>query len=252
MSGHSKWAQIKHKKARVDKQRGKLFSKLIREITIAARQGGGNPEFNPKLRLAIEKAREANMPAENIEKAIKRGTGELEGTHYEQAIYEGYGPGGVAILVVTYTDNRNRTTSEIRHIFSKYGGNLAGVGSVSWQFEEKGVIYVEKSQVSEDDVLEIAMEAGAEDVIVQKDTYEIVTSPKEFEAVKKAFQEKGMPIADSMLTMIPQNHVPVEGKEAQKLLRLIEALEDQDDVQNVYANFDIPEETLEVIAESSS
>jgi len=252
MSGHSKWAQIKHKKARVDKQRGKLFSKLIREITVAARQGGGNPDFNPKLRIAIEKAREANMPAENIEKAIKRGTGELEGTQYEQAIYEGYGPGGVAILVVTYTDNRNRTTSEIRHIFSKYGGNLAGVGSVAWQFEEKGVIYIEKSKISEDDVLDIAMEAGAEDVVVQSDTYEIVTSPKEFETVKKTFQEKGIEINDAMLTMIPQNHVPLEGKQAQKLLRLIEALEDHDDVQNVYANFDIPEETLEVIAESSS
>lgn len=252
MSGHSKWAQIKHKKARVDKQRGKLFSKLIREVTVAARQGGGNPDLNPKLRIAIEKAREANMPYENIEKAIKRGTGELEGTQYEQAIYEGYGPGGVAILVVTYTDNKNRTTSEIRHIFSKYGGNLAGVGSVAWQFEEKGVIYLEKSKISEDDVLEIAMEAGAEDVRVQSDTYEIITSSKEFEMVKKVFEEKNVPISDAMLTMIPQNQVPVEGKQAAKLLRLIEFLEDHEDVQNVYANFDIPEETLEVIAESSS
>ncbi len=250
MAGHSKWAQIKHKKARVDARRGKIFNKIIREITVAARLGGGNPEFNPRLRMAIEKAKEVNMPQDNIERAIKRGTGELEGVTYEQAIYEGYGPGGVAILVVALTDNKNRTTGEVRHIFSKYGGNLAGAGSVAWQFEEKGVIYIDKDKADEDTVMEIAIDAGAEDIKTEGDTYEIITEPKEFEAVRKAFEEAGIEISSASLTMIPQNTVKLEGKKAEQVLKLIDALEDNDDVQNVYANFDISDEVLASLAES--
>ncbi len=250
MAGHSKWAQIKHKKAKVDARRGKIFNKIIREITVAARLGGGNPEFNPRLRMAIEKAKEVNMPQENIERAIKRGTGELEGVTYEQAIYEGYGPGGVAILVVALTDNKNRTTGEVRHIFSKYGGNLAGAGSVAWQFEEKGVIYIEKDSADEDAVFEVAIEAGAEDVKTEGDTYEVITGPKEFEAVKKAFEDAGIPISSSSLTMIPQNTVKLDRKKAEQVLKLIDALEDNDDVQEVYANFDISDEILASLAES--
>jgi len=251
MAGHSKWAQIKHKKSKVDKERGKIFSKLIREIIVAARTGGGNPDFNPKLRLAIEKAKSHNMPHENIERAIKRGTGELEGVNYEQVIYEGYGPGGVAIMVVALTDNKNRTVNEIRHIFSKYGGNLAGAGSVVWQFREKGIIYVEKNKATEDDVLEAALEAGAEDVKVQEDTYEIVTDPKNFEIVKKTLEEREIPYLQAEITMIPQNTVSVEQKKAQTLLKLIDALEEHDDIQNVYANFDIPESVLKTLSEVS-
>ncbi len=250
MAGHSKWAQIKHKKARVDARRGKIFNKIIREITVAARLGGGNPEFNPRLRMAIEKAKEVNMPQDNIERAIKRGTGELEGVTYEQAIYEGYGPGGVAILVIALTDNKNRTTGEVRHIFSKYGGNLAGAGSVAWQFEEKGVIYIDKDKADEDTVMEIAIDAGAEDIKTEGDTYEIITEPKEFEAVRKAFEEAGIEISSASLTMIPQNTVKLEGKKAEQVLKLIDALEDNDDVQNVYANFDISDEVLASLAES--
>ena len=250
MAGHSKWAQIKHKKAKVDARKGKMFNKIIREITVAARLGGGNPEFNPRLRMAIEKAKEINMPQDNIERAIKRGTGELEGVTYEQAIYEGYGPGGVAILVVALTDNKNRTTGEVRHIFSKYGGNLAGAGSVAWQFEEKGVIYIEKDRADEDTIIEIALEAGAEDVKTEGDTYEVVTGPKEFEAVRKAFEDAGIEISSASLTMIPQNTVKLDRKKAEQVLKLIDALEDNDDVQNVYANFDISDEILASLAES--
>jgi len=249
MAGHSKWAQIKHKKARVDAKRGRVFTKLIREITVAARMGGGDPEHNPKLRLAIEKAKEHNMPWENIERAIKRGTGELEGVEYQEAIFEGYGPGGVAILVKTLTDNKNRTTGEIRHIFSKYGGNLGSPGSVAWQFEEKGIIYIEKDKASEDTVFEIAVEAGAEDVKTEGDTYEVYTSPKDFENVKKAFVDANIEIQNADITMVPQSTVRVDGKDAEKLLKLLEALEDNDDVQKVYANFDIPEEVLQSFTE---
>ena len=245
MAGHSKWAQIKHKKARVDAQRGKLFNKLIREITVAARLGGGDPDHNPRLRMAIERAKEANMPWENIERAIKRGTGEMEGVSYEQATYEAYGPGGVAFLIVALTDNRNRTTGEIRHILSKHGGHMAGAGAVAWQFQEKGVIYVEAAKVSEDEVLEVALEAGAEDVKQEGDTYVVTTSPKEFEAVKRAFEARGIPISHAGLTMLPQSQVRVEGKDAEKVLRLMEALEEHDDVQHVYSNFDISDEVLE-------
>jgi len=249
MAGHSKWAQIKHKKAKVDAKRGRIFTKLIREITVAARMGGGDPEHNPKLRLAIEKAKEHNMPWENIERAIKRGTGELEGVEYQEAIFEGYGPGGVAILVKALTDNKNRTTGEIRHIFSKHGGNLGSPGSVAWQFEEKGIIYIEKDKANEDTVFEIAVEAGAEDVKTEGDTYEVYTSPKDFENVKKAFVDANIEIQNADITMVPQSTVRVDGKDAEKLLKLLDALEDNDDVQKVYANFDIPEEVLQSFAE---
>ncbi|MCD6087108.1 MAG: YebC/PmpR family DNA-binding transcriptional regulator [Candidatus Hydrothermae bacterium] len=251
MSGHSKWAQIKHKKAKVDAQRGKIFGKLIREIMVAARMGGGNPEFNPRLRMAIEKAKSYNMPWDNIERAIKKGTGELEGQAFEQVVYEGYGPGGAAIMVVALTDNKNRTAGEIRHIFTKYGGNMGGAGSVAWQFEEKGVIYVDREAVSEDEILEVVLDAGAEDVKVEEDSYTIISSPKDFENVKKALDEKKIPYTQAEVTMLPKSQVKVEAKKAEQLLRLIEALEDQDDVQNVYSNFDIPDETLKAFSEAS-
>lgn len=244
MAGHSKWAQIKHKKAKVDAKKSKIFNKLIREIQVAARLGGGNPDLNPRLRLAIEKAREANMPWENIEKAIKRGTGEIEGAQYEEVIYEGYGPGGVAFMVKVLTDSRNRTTGEIRHIFSKFGGNLAGPGSVAWQFVEKGVIYVD-AKVPEDVIIEAALEGGAEDVKLEGDSWVIYTSSENFSNVKEAISKKGLPIVMDHITMIPQNTVRVEDKLAETVLKLYQALEDHDDVQQVYSNFDIPEEILE-------
>jgi len=248
MAGHSKWAQIKHKKARVDARRSKVFNKLIREIQVAARLGGGNPDTNPRLRLAIEKAKEANMPWDNIERAIKRGTGQIEGVQYEEVVYEGYGPGGVAFMVKATTDNRNRTTGELRHIFSKYGGNLASPGSVAWQFTEVGVIYVEKDKVDEDTVYEVALEAGAEDVREEEDVWMITTSPEDFTTVKEAIEQAGIPISSAMVTMLPQNTVRVEGKTAETILKLYQALEDHDDVQQVYANFDIDTSILEKVA----
>ncbi len=248
MAGHSKWAQIKHKKARVDAQRSKIFNKLIREIQVAARLGGGNPDTNPRLRLAIEKAKEANMPWENIERAIKRGTGQLEGVQYEDAVYEGYGPGGVAFLIKVTTDNRNRTTSELRHIFSKFGGNLASPGSVAWQFKEAGVIYVEKSAVDEDRIYEVVLEAGAEDVLEEGDTWVVLTSPGDFHTVKEAMENAGIPISSAQVTMLPQNTVRVEGKSAETVLKLYQALESHDDVQQVYANFDVDLKLLEEAA----
>ncbi|MEO0139081.1 MAG: YebC/PmpR family DNA-binding transcriptional regulator [candidate division WOR-3 bacterium] len=244
MAGHSKWAQIKHKKAKMDAKRSKIFNKLIREIQVAARLGGGDPDLNPRLRLAIEKAKEANMPWENIERAIKRGTGELEGTQYEDVIYEGYGPGGVAFMIKVLTDNRNRTTSEIRHIFSKFGGHLASPGSVAWQFVEKGVIYVD-GNVEEDKILEVALEGGAEDVKREGDTWVIYTSTENFSAVKESITKSGIPISNAHITMMPQNTVRVEGKNAETIIKLFQSLEEHDDVQEVYSNFDIPEEILE-------
>ncbi len=241
MAGHSKWAQIKHKKAKVDAQRGKIFNKLIREIQVAARLGGGDPENNPRLRLAIERAREHNMPWDNIERAIKRGTGEIEGAKYEEITYEGYGPGGVAIFIKTMTDNKNRTTAEIRHIFSKYGGNLGTTGCVAWQFEEKGILHVQKDKVKEEEILELALEAGAEDVKEEGEFYDVYTSPSEFLKVKETLQKKGIP-AEGSVQMIPKNQVKISGKEAEKLINLLNALEEHDDVQQVVANFEISEE----------
>ncbi|MDM7273833.1 YebC/PmpR family DNA-binding transcriptional regulator [Sulfurihydrogenibium azorense] len=249
MAGHSKWHNIKNKKAKMDAIRGKIFTKVIKEITVAARLGGGDPEANPRLRMAIEKAKEVNMPSENIERAIKRGTGELEGVNYEEVRYEGYGPEGVAIIVEATTDNRNRTTAEVRHIFSKYGGNLGSSGCVSFLFEDKGVINVEKSKYSEEEILEKALEAGAEDVITDdEEYYEIRTSVQDFYKVKENLEKMGVEIARAELTKIPTTTVKITNEEtATKLMKLLDALEDNDDVQKVYANFDIPEELLQKI-----
>jgi YebC/PmpR family DNA-binding regulatory protein len=245
MSGHSKWAQIKHKKAKTDLARGKAFSKLIRLITVAARQGGGNIENNARLRLAVQKAREMNMPQENIEKAIKKGTGELEGVAYEEVTYEGYGPGGVAVMVEVTTDNRNRTTAEIRHLFSRYGGSLGESGCVSWVFERQGLISFEKDKVDEEALMMVAIDAGAQDIRTTETTIDVITAPEDFEKVKKALDEQGFQYAVAQVTMVPKNTVSVEGKQAQQVLDLIEALEEHDDVQEVYANFDIADELLE-------
>lgn len=247
MSGHSKWASIKHKKAATDAKRGKIFTKLIRELTIAARTGGGNADTNPRLRLAIEKAKEANMPNDNIDRGIKKGTGELEGVQLEEIIYEGYAPGGVALLVYALTDNRNRTTSEVRTTFSKHNGNMAGQGAVSWIFEKKGYIVVNKKTLEEDKLMSIALDAGADDFQTDESTYTITTLPGDFETVKKAMDDKNIKADVAEISMVPKNHVNVTGDTAKKVLALVEALEEHDDVQNVYANFDIPEEIIDEI-----
>ncbi|NQV03949.1 MAG: YebC/PmpR family DNA-binding transcriptional regulator [Candidatus Omnitrophica bacterium] len=244
MSGHSKWASIKHKKAATDSKRGKIFTKLIKEITIAARRGGGDPEKNPRLRTAIDRAKQANMPADNIDRAVKKGTGELEGVTYEEFTMEGYGPGGVAIIVEIVTDNKNRTAADIRNIFSKKNGNIAGAGSVSWIFEKKGYIEVDKSSASEDDVMSVVLEAGAQDMQAEDDVYSITTDPKDFEPVRKALNEKGIKPKGAEITMLPKSTVKLAGDDAKQILALVEALEDSDDVQNVYANLDIPDEVI--------
>lgn len=244
MSGHNKWSTIKHKKGAADAKRGKIFSKLIKEITIAARMGGGDIEGNPRLRTAVLAARAANMPKENIERAIKRGTGEIEGASYEEVTYEGYGPGGVAVLVEALTDNKNRTVAEVRHLFDKHGGNLGESGCVAWLFDKKGVVTVDSSGVSEDEIMEIAIDAGALDVKTEGDTYEIVTEPQDFEAVRKAVEDKAWKIELADLTMIPQNTIKLEGKKAEQMLKLMDSLDDHDDLQRVYANFDISEEEM--------
>ena len=248
MSGHSKWHNIQAKKSVVDKKRGKIFSKLIREITIAARQGGGDPEVNPRLRLAIDKAKEANMPSDNIKKAIQRGTGELEGEKFEEIVYEGYGPGSVALYVEVTTDNKNRTTAEIRKIFSEHGGNLGESGCVSWMFEKKGEIKVDPASLSDDEVLLIAADAGAEDIKRDGDDLYIYTSPVDLFKVKTKLEENGIKILSSEFTMIPKNSVKVEGEKAEQLLKLINDLDDHDDVQKVYANFEMSDEEMERIA----
>ena len=244
MSGHSKWHQIQHKKAKVDAQKGRLFSKVIREITVAARLGGGDPGGNPRLRDALERAKSVNMPQENISRAIKKGTGEMPGVTFEEHIYEGYGPGGVAVLVEVTTDNRNRTTSELRKIFSKHGGNMGEAGCVAWLFEKKGLIQVEAAQVEEETLLSLALEAGAEDVRLSEGTYEVITTPKDFPLVKEALEKAWITLSSAELTMLPQNTVRLEGREAQQMLKLMEELEEHDDVQKAYANFDIPEEVM--------
>jgi YebC/PmpR family DNA-binding regulatory protein len=245
MSGHSKWSTIKHKKAAQDAKRGKLFTKLIRAITSAARHGGGDPDANPALRLAMDKAGAANMPKDTVERAIKRGTGELEGVHYEENTYEGYGPGGVAIMVEVLTDNRNRTVAELRNIFTKANGNLGQDGCVAWMFDSRGQVIIDKSDVAdEDDLLMVAVESGADDMQEEGDQFVLTCSPESLEDLKKALREAELPIAESELTRIPQNTVEVNGKEADQVLRLLEALEDQDDVQQVYANCDFSGETL--------
>jgi YebC/PmpR family DNA-binding regulatory protein len=244
MSGHSKWSTIKRKKEKADAARGRAFSKLIKEITIAAREGGGDPEGNARLRTAIATAKAANMPSQNIDKAIKRGTGELPGVSIEEIIYEGYGPGGVAMLVDCVTDNRNRTTAEVRRAFSKHGGNMGSAGCVAWMFSPKGVIIVDRAKADEDTILSIALDAGAEDVRSDEDTYEILSELGNFDDVKKAIESKGIEYASAERTKIPQTTVRLAGKQAEQMLRLMEAIEELDDVQNVYANFDIPEEVM--------
>ncbi|MEN3013222.1 MAG: YebC/PmpR family DNA-binding transcriptional regulator [Endomicrobiia bacterium] len=247
MSGHSRWAGIKHRKMAQDAKRGKLFTKIIRELTIAARQGGGNPENNARLRKAIEMAKEANMPQENIKKAIMRGTGELPGAVYEEVVYEGYGPGGVAVIVEATTDNKNRTTAEIRKIFNQYGGSLGESGCVAWNFEQKGYITINKTNAQEDELMALALEIGAEDFKSDdEEVYEIITSVDSFENIKQELQKK-YTLQQSEITMLPKTYVKLAGKEAEQILQLMDALEDHDDVKNVYANFDVPKEILEKI-----
>ncbi|MGH9340503.1 MAG: YebC/PmpR family DNA-binding transcriptional regulator [Acidobacteriota bacterium] len=248
MSGHSKWHSIKHKKAAADAKRGRAFTRLIKEITVAARIAGGDVDSNPRLRTAVQAAKDANMPLDNIKRAVMKGTGELPGQSYEAVTYEGYGPSGVAIFIESLTDNKNRTVAEIRHILGKNGGNLGESGSVQWMFERKGYIAVSKAGASEEKLLEVTLEAGAEDLRAEGDTFEIYTAFESFDAVRSSIEGAGIPIQTAEVTMIPQNEVPLEGKKAEQMLKLIEALEDHEDVQNVYANFDIDEAEMEALA----
>jgi YebC/PmpR family DNA-binding regulatory protein len=251
MAGHSKWAQIKRKKAVNDQRRGKLFAKLIKEITIAARQGGGDPEGNPRLRLAIQTAKDANMPQDNVQRAIDRGTGAAPGMQYDEIMYEGYGPGGVAIIMESVTDNRNRTVAEIRHLLGKHGGRFGEAGSVAWMFSRKGTIRVPTGSVEENELLQVIVEAGADDMTPSDDFYEIKTSMETFEKVKQALSEKNVPIESSELRMEPTSSVHVDGKDAEQVLKLIEILDEHDDVQNVYANFDIDDAVFEKLAQEN-
>ena len=245
MSGHSKWSSIKHKKAIKDSKRGKLFTKLIKEITVAARMGGGDVNANPRLRSAVTTARENSMPNDNIDRAIKRGTGELEGVTYDEVQYEGYGPGGVAIMASAVTDNRNRTVAELRKVFEKCGGNMGAAGCVAWMFHKRGVLAVEKSAADEERVMEVALDAGADDVSDVDDVYEIVTAPDRFEAVKQALQAASIPTTTAEVSMVPENTVSVSGKDAEQVMRLLEELDDHDDVQSVASNADISQEEME-------
>ena len=249
MSGHSKWHSIRHKKGALDAKRGKLFTKLIKEITVAARLGGGDPESNPRLRTVIQKAKEANMPKDNIEKAIKKGTGELEGYNLEEVVYEGYGPSGVAIIIDAMTDNKNRTTAEIRSILSKNGGNLGENGCVSWIFENKGVITVSADKYDENTVMEVALEAGADDIKQEGDVWEIITEPENLNDVSESIKERGIEVQIADVMRIPKTTVKLDEKNAEKVLSLLEKLEDNDDVQRVAANFDIPDEVMEKIGQ---
>jgi YebC/PmpR family DNA-binding regulatory protein len=248
MSGHSKWHSIKHKKAKVDAARGRIFTKLIREITVAARVGGGDPNGNPRLRTAVLAARSVNMPADNIDRAIKKGTGELEGVRYEEITYEGYGPGGVAVMVEVVTDNKNRTVGEIRKLFSKNAGNLGESGCVAFTFHKRGYIQVETSKVDEDKLMAIALDAGAEDMQREESLFAVTTTPKDFEKVRDAIGKSGIKPLSAEVTMVPTTTVKLEGKHAEQMIRLMEDLEEHDDVQHVYANFDIPEEILAAVS----
>jgi YebC/PmpR family DNA-binding regulatory protein len=245
MSGHSKWSTIRHKKGAADAKRGKIFTKLIKEITVAARMGGGDPSANPRLRTAVAAAKAENMPKDNIERAIKKGTGELEGVNYEESQYEGYGPGGAAVLVESVTDNKNRAVSEIRHIFSKNGGNLGESGCVAWMFKKKGYFVVERTAVDEETLMEAALEAGAEDVREDESNFEVITAPEDFEQVKAALTKVSIPFDDAEVTMLPETFASLEGKQAEQMYRLMEMLEDCEDVQKVYTNADIPEDVIE-------
>jgi YebC/PmpR family DNA-binding regulatory protein len=242
MSGHSKWATTKRKKAAVDAKRGKIFTKLIKEITVAARQGGGDPDGNPRLRLVVDNAKASNMPMDNIERAIKKATGEVEGANYLELTYEGYGPGGVAVLVESVTDNKNRTVAEIRHLFNKYGGALGESGSVAWMFERKGVISLPQQGKSEDEMMELILEAGAEDLQKDEGYFEITSSVEDFENVRKTIVDSSLEVENASLQWVAKNNIEIAGETAEKLMKLIEMIEDNDDVQNVYFNADFPEE----------
>jgi YebC/PmpR family DNA-binding regulatory protein len=244
MSGHSKWSKVKHVKAVQDVKKGKIFTKIIKEISVAARFGGGDPDGNPRLRAAVQAAKQANMPADNIKRAIQKGTGELPGVSYEEITYEGYGAGGVALLIDILTDNRNRTVSEIRHVFSRNSGNMAEAGAVSWMFHKKGTIVVDKKNATEDKLMEIVLEAGADDIQDDESNFEILTAPENFEKVNNALQGAEIPTVSAEVAKVPQTWIKLTGSDAQKILKLVEALEDHDDVQHVWANFDIEEEEL--------
>lgn len=245
MAGHSKWANIKHRKTAEDAKRGKVFTKIIKEIIVAARIGGGDPSANPRLRGALLNARTSNVPKDNVERAIKKGTGELEGVQYEESSYEGYGPGGAAVLLESLTDNKNRTVADVRHVFNKYGGNLGENGCVAWMFQKRGWIAVSKTDVQEDTLMAVALDAGAEDIREEDDdNYEIITVPEDFEAVKKSLADAGIPIGDAEVTMLPQSYVSLSGKDAELMLKLMDALDDSDDVQKVYTNADIADDAM--------
>ncbi len=249
MSGHSKWSTIKRKKGANDAKRGKIFTKLIKEITVAARMGGGDPDGNPRLRSAITAAKSENMPKDNVERAIKKGTGNLEGAVYEEILYEGYGPGGVAVLVETMTDNKNRTVADVRHFFAKSNGNLGESGCVGWMFDKRGVIVVDAEGVDEEELMDLAIEAGAEDVVEEETTFQILTAPEDFSEVVDSLEKSGVKTIEASISMVPKNTVDVtEEKPARSLLKLLENLEDHDDVQKVHANFDIPDELMETLS----
>lgn len=249
MSGHSKWNSIKHKKAKADAQRGKIFTRIIKELTVAARMGGGDPNANARLRTAIAAAKAANMPADNIERAIKKGTGELPGVSYEEVTYEGYGPAGIAVMIDVMTDNKNRTIADIRHLMTKYGGNIGANGCVSYMFHKKGSILIEKEGVNEDELMEIALEAGAEDMTSDSDQFQITTDPANFETVRSALEEQGFAIASAELARIPDSVVKIDAKDAGRVIKFMDAIENQDDVQSVHSNFDIPEDVLAQLEE---
>lgn len=249
MSGHSKWSTIKRKKGANDAKRGKIFTKLIKEITVAAKMGGGDPDANPRLRTAVLSAKSENMPKDNIDRAIKKGTGDVDGAVYEEILYEGYGPGGVAVLVDTMTDNKNRTVADVRHYFSKSGGNLGESGCVAWMFDKKGVIVVDKEAISEEELMDLALEAGAEDVTEEETTYQVITEPADFNEVVENLEKSELAFLEASVSMIPKNTVDVgEEKTARSLLKLLENLEDHDDVQKVHANFDIPDELMDSLS----
>ncbi len=249
MSGHSKWSTIKRKKGAADAKRGKIFTRLIKEITVAARMGGGDPDGNPRLRTAIASAKTENMPKENIERGIKKGTGDLDGAIYEEILYEGYGPGGVAVMVNCLTDNKNRTVADVRYCFNKNGGNLAESGCVAFLFDQKGMILVEKEAVTEEQLMEITLEAGAEDIVDDDDTYQVLTAPEDFNDVREELEKNGVKFVEASVTMLPQTTVEItDEKVANRVIRLMDALEDNDDVQNVYANFDIADEIMEALS----
>jgi YebC/PmpR family DNA-binding regulatory protein len=249
VSGHSKWSTIKRKKGAIDAKRGKIFTRLIKEITVAARMGGGDADANPRLRSAIATAKAENMPKDNIERAIKKGTGELEGAVYEEITYEGYGPGGVAVLVECMTDNKNRTVADIRHYFSKSGGNLGEFGCVAWMFDKKGTILVDKESIDEEALMDKALEAGAEDVVEEDSIFQVVTAPDDFESVREALEGAGVEFVEASVSMVPKNTIDIgDEKTARQILKLLESLEEHDDVQNVYANFDIPDEIMDAVS----